>query len=47
MIIVQSAEIIQFIEQDSSPLASGDSVSLEPGVIHASFNRGKVSCISI
>lgn len=40
MIIVQSGAIIQFIEQDSSVLASGDSVFLEPGVIHASFNRG-------
>jgi len=42
MIIVQSGAIIQFIERDSSLLASGDSVFLEPGVIHASFNRGKV-----
>lgn len=42
MIIVQSGAIIQFIEQDSSVLASGDSVFLEAGVIHASFNRGEV-----
>ncbi len=40
MIIVQSGEIMQFIEQDSSVLTPGDSVFLEPGVIHASFNRG-------
>ena len=42
MITVQPGEIIQFIEQDSSLLASGDSVFLEPGVIHASYNRGNV-----
>jgi quercetin dioxygenase-like cupin family protein len=40
MIIVQSGEIIQFIEEGSRSLASGDSVFLEPDVIHASFNRG-------
>jgi quercetin dioxygenase-like cupin family protein len=39
MIIVQAGEIIQFIERDSRQLAAGDSVFLEPGVIHASFNR--------
>ncbi len=42
MIIVRSGEIIQFIEQESRLLAQDDSVFLEPGVIHASFNRGPV-----
>lgn len=41
MIIVQSGEVIQFIEQESSRLTPGDSVFLEPGVIHATFNRGE------
>ena len=41
MIIVRSGEIIQFIERHSSVLGPGDSVYLDPGVIHASFNRGE------
>ncbi len=45
MIIVQSGEIVQFIEEQSSLLASGDSVFLEPGVIHASFNRTEVPAL--
>jgi quercetin dioxygenase-like cupin family protein len=40
MIIVTEGEIIQFIEQDQSVLAPGDSVFLEAGIIHASLNRG-------
>jgi quercetin dioxygenase-like cupin family protein len=41
MIIVQSGEVIQFIEQESRRLAPGDSVFLEAGVVHATFNRGE------
>jgi quercetin dioxygenase-like cupin family protein len=40
MIIVREGQITQFIEQESSLLASGDSVFLEEGIVHASFNRG-------
>ena len=40
MIIVKQGQITQFIEQDSSPLGPGDSVYLDEGVIHASFNDG-------
>src|SRR5664279_4573049 len=39
MIIVTEGQIIQFIEQESSLLASGDSVFLAEGIVHASFNR--------
>ena len=40
MIIVRDGQITQFIEQESSLLASGDSVFLGEGIVHASFNRG-------
>jgi quercetin dioxygenase-like cupin family protein len=40
MIILKQGEIVQFIEQDSSVLGAGDSVYLDEGVIHASFNDG-------
>ena len=40
MIIVKQGQITQYIEQDSTGLAAGDSVYLEEGVIHASFNEG-------
>jgi quercetin dioxygenase-like cupin family protein len=33
-------EITQYIEQDSSSLGVGDSVYLDEGVVHASFNDG-------
>jgi quercetin dioxygenase-like cupin family protein len=40
MIIVTRGEIVQFIEQDSTQLRPGDSVYLDEGVVHASFNDG-------
>jgi quercetin dioxygenase-like cupin family protein len=40
MIIVKQGEIVQFIEQDSTQLRPGDSVYLDEGVVHASFNDG-------
>jgi quercetin dioxygenase-like cupin family protein len=40
MIIVKQGEITQFIERDSTSLGPGDSVYLEEGVIHASYNDG-------
>lgn len=38
MIIVRRGKITQYIEQDSAQLGPGDSVFLEAGVVHASFN---------
>ena len=40
MIIVKQGQITQFIEQESTTLGAGDSVYLDEGVIHASFNDG-------
>ena len=40
MIIVKQGAVTQFIEQDSTTLGPGDSVYLDEGVIHASFNDG-------
>ena len=40
MIIVKQGRIIQYIEQDSTELGPGDSVYLDEGVVHASFNDG-------
>jgi quercetin dioxygenase-like cupin family protein len=40
MIIVKQGQITQYIEQESTPLGSGDSVFLDEGVVHASFNDG-------
>jgi quercetin dioxygenase-like cupin family protein len=40
MIIVKEGEITQYIEQNSTSLGMGDSVYLDEGVIHASFNDG-------
>ena len=40
MIIIKQGEITQYIEQDSTSLGVGDSVYLDEGVIHASFNDG-------
>jgi quercetin dioxygenase-like cupin family protein len=40
MIIVKSGAITQYIEQESATLGAGDSVYLDEGVIHASFNDG-------
>jgi quercetin dioxygenase-like cupin family protein len=38
MIIVKRGTVTQFIEQESTTLASGDSVYLDAGVVHASYN---------
>jgi quercetin dioxygenase-like cupin family protein len=40
MIIVRSGRITQYVEQQSATLGAGDSVYLDEGVIHASFNDG-------
>src|SRR4029077_10978569 len=40
MIIVKRGTITQFIEQEPTTLASGDSVYLDAGVVHASYNDG-------
>ena len=40
MIIVKQGSVTQYIEQDSTALGPGDSVYLDAGVIHASFNDG-------
>jgi quercetin dioxygenase-like cupin family protein len=40
MIIVTQGRITQYIERDSSSLGPGDSVYLDEGVVHASFNDG-------
>jgi quercetin dioxygenase-like cupin family protein len=40
MIIVKRGTVTQFIEQESTTLASGDSVYLDAGVVHASYNDG-------
>src|SRR2546426_10701129 len=39
MIIVKQGQITQFIEQESTTLKPGDSVFLDEGVVHASFNE--------
>jgi quercetin dioxygenase-like cupin family protein len=41
MIILKQGEIVQYIEQESSVLGVGDSVYLDEGVVHASFNEGR------
>jgi quercetin dioxygenase-like cupin family protein len=38
MIIVKRGMITQYIEQEAAQLAAGDSVFLDAGVVHASFN---------
>jgi quercetin dioxygenase-like cupin family protein len=40
MIIVKQGEVTQFIEKSSTTLGPGDSVFLEDGVVHASYNDG-------
>ena len=39
MIIVKEGRVTQYIEQESATLEAGDSVFLDAGVIHASFNE--------
>ena len=40
MIIVKQGSVTQFIERESTSLAPGDSVYLDAGVVHASYNDG-------
>ena len=40
MIIVKQGSITQFLERDSSTLRPGDSVYIDAGVVHASYNDG-------
>ena len=40
MIIIKQGAVTQFIERDSTTLGAGDSVYLDAGVVHASFNDG-------
>jgi quercetin dioxygenase-like cupin family protein len=40
MIIVKQGSVTQFIEADSTTLGPGDSVYLDAGVVHASYNDG-------
>ena len=40
MIIVRSGRITQYVEQRSATLGAGDSVYLDEGAVHASFNDG-------
>jgi quercetin dioxygenase-like cupin family protein len=40
MIIVKQGFVTQFIERDSTTLGPGDSVYLDAGVVHASYNDG-------
>jgi quercetin dioxygenase-like cupin family protein len=39
MIIVKGGSITQYIERESTTLGPGDSVYLDEGVVHASFNE--------
>ena len=43
MIIIKQGSDTQFIERDSTTLAAGDSVYLDGGVVHASYNDGDVT----
>jgi quercetin dioxygenase-like cupin family protein len=40
VIIVKEGRITQYIERESTTLGPGDSVFLDEGVVHASFNEG-------
>ena len=40
VIIVKQGAVTQFIERDSTTLGAGDSVYLDAGVVHASYNDG-------
>jgi quercetin dioxygenase-like cupin family protein len=41
MIIVKQGAITQFLEQESTMLRALDSVFIEEGVVHASYNDGR------
>jgi quercetin dioxygenase-like cupin family protein len=40
MIIVRSGEVEQWLERESATLRAGDSVFIEPDLVHATFNDG-------
>ena len=40
MIIVTQGSITQYLERDSSALHPGDSIYIDEGVVHASYNDG-------
>ena len=40
MIIVKQGSITQYLERQSATLASGDSIYIDQGVVHASYNDG-------
>ena len=40
MIIVTQGRITQFIELESTTLETGDSVYIDEGIVHASYNDG-------
>ena len=40
MIIVKQGSVTQYLEQDSTTLNAGDSVYIDDGVVHASYNDG-------
>ena len=40
MIIVTRGSITQFLERDSTTLGPGDSIYIDEGVVHASYNAG-------
>ena len=41
MIIVRQGSITQYLEQESTTLSPGDSVYIDEGVVHASYNDGE------
>ena len=40
MIVVKSGMVDQWLELENKTLEAGDSVYIDPGVVHASFNDG-------
>ena len=43
VIIIKQGTITQFLEHDSTTLAPGDSVYIDEGVVHASYNGAEVT----
>jgi quercetin dioxygenase-like cupin family protein len=41
MIIVKRGSITQYLERESATLAPGDSIYIDEGVVHASYNDGE------
>jgi quercetin dioxygenase-like cupin family protein len=41
MIIVKRGSITQYLEHESATLAAGDSIYIDEGVVHASYNDGE------